>query len=80
MAQPLLHLQEISKYYVNGQNVTTGLTKVSLKLFRGEFVAITGESGSGKSTLAHILGGILSYEDGELLFDGAPPSHFDSAD
>lgn len=80
MAQPLLHLQEISKYYVNGQNVTTGLTKVSLKLFRGEFVAITGESGSGKSTLAHILGGILSYEDGELLFDGAPTSHFDSAD
>lgn len=80
MAQPLLHLQEISKYYVNGQNVTTGLTKVSLKLFRGEFVAITGESGSGKSTLAHILGGILPYEDGELLFDGAPTSHYDSAD
>ena len=80
MAQPLLSLKELSKFYVNGQNVTTGLNKISLNFYRGEFVAITGESGSGKSTLAHILGGILSYEDGELLFNGAPTSHYDSAD
>lgn len=80
MTHPLLTLQELSKYYVNGQNVVAGLNKVSLSFERGEFVAITGESGSGKSSLAHILGGILPYEDGELFFDGKPTSHYDSAD
>jgi len=80
MSHPLLSLQELSKYYVNGQNVVAGLNKVSLSFEQGEFVAITGESGSGKSTLAHILGGILPYEDGELYLDGKPTSHYDSAD
>ncbi|MBQ8580369.1 MAG: ABC transporter ATP-binding protein [Oscillospiraceae bacterium] len=80
MSQPILALQELSKFYVNGQNVVAGLNKVTLSFEQGEFVAITGESGSGKSTLAHILGGILPYEDGELLLDGKPTSHFDSVD
>lgn len=80
MAQPLLKLSAVSKYYVGSQSVTMGLNRVDLSLDRGEFVAITGESGSGKSTLAHILGGILPYEDGELYFNGAPTSHYDSAD
>ena len=49
MAQPILTLQELSKYYVNGRNVVAGLNRVSLSFEQGEFVAITGESGSGKS-------------------------------
>lgn len=80
MEQALLALENLSKYYINGQNVVAGLNKVNIKLYRGEFVAITGESGSGKSTLAHILGGILPYEDGELLINGKPTSHYDSRD
>lgn len=80
MSHPLLLLREVSKYYVNGQNVAAGLNKISLSFEQGEFVAITGESGSGKSSLAHVLGGILPYEDGEFLFDGKPTSHYDSAD
>ena len=80
MAQPILALEELSKYYVNGRNVVAGLNKISLTFEQGEFVAITGESGSGKSTLAHIMGGILEYEDGELLLHGKPTSHYDSAD
>ncbi len=80
MAQPILALQELSKYYVNGRNVVAGLNRITLSFEQGEFVAITGESGSGKSTLAHILGGILPYEDGELFIEGKPTSHFDGAD
>ena len=78
--EALLTLENLSKYYVNGQNVVAGLNKINLSFHRGEFVAITGESGSGKSTLAHILGGVLPYEDGELLLRGKPTSHFDSTD
>lgn len=80
MAQPILSLQELSKYYVNGQSIVAGLNKISLRFDRGEFVAITGESGSGKSSLVHILGGILPYEDGEMFIDGKPTSHYGSAD
>lgn len=80
MAQPLITLQELSKYYVNGQNVVAGLNKINLSFELGEFVAITGESGSGKSSLAHILGGILPYEDGELFVYGKPTSHYGSTD
>ena len=50
MEQPLLRLENVSKYYVNGKNVVVGLQQVSLTFQRGEFVAVTGESGSGKST------------------------------
>ncbi|MDE6108503.1 MAG: ABC transporter ATP-binding protein, partial [Oscillospiraceae bacterium] len=80
MAQELLTLQNLAKYYTSAQSVVVGLNQLNLTFCRGEFVAITGESGSGKSTLAHVLGGILPYEGGELLYKGKPTSHYDSAD
>ena len=80
MTQELLTLQNLAKYYASAQSVVVGLNQTNLTFCRGEFVAITGESGSGKSTLAHVLGGILPYESGELLFKGKPTSHYDSAD
>lgn len=65
-----LQLQDISKYYISGREVTAALNEVSLELSTGEFVAVTGESGSGKSTLAHILAGILPFERGKFLLNG----------
>ena len=76
----LLSLQGLSKFYTTAQSVVVGLNNISLSFQAGEFVAITGESGSGKSTMAHVLGGILPYEGGELLYQGKPTSHYDAAD
>ncbi len=76
----VLSVQNLSKYYTSARSVVVGLNQINLSFSKGEFVAITGESGSGKSTLAHVLGGILSYESGELLFNGNPTSHYDGAD
>ncbi len=80
MADKILVLKDVKKYYTGTQAVVMGLGGVDLSFARGEFVAITGESGSGKSTLAHVMGGILPYESGEMYFNGAPTSHFDSLD
>ena len=80
MADILLELKNVSKYYTGAQSVVMGLSSVSLTFSRGEFVAITGESGSGKSTLAHVLGGILPYESGEMTLSGKPTSHYGGLD
>ena len=59
--QPVLSLENLSKYYTSATNVVVGLNAINLTFRRGEFVAITGESGSGKSTLSNVLCGILGF-------------------
>lgn len=80
MANPLLKLVDISKYYSSADAVALGLRKINCEFNKGEFVAITGESGSGKSTLLNVLSGIDTYEEGELYFKGEETSCFDEED
>jgi ATP-binding cassette, subfamily B, bacterial len=53
------------------------LRNVSLKVRRGEKIAIVGSSGSGKSTLAAILLGLLPPSKGQVLYDDLPSERFD---
>ena len=75
-----LTLQGIGKIYVSEGNVTVGIRGVDLSFERGEFVAITGRSGSGKSTLLNVISGMDTYEEGELLIEGNPTSHYRQPD
>jgi ribose transport system ATP-binding protein len=54
---------------------TRALNGVSLRVNRGEIVALLGENGAGKSTLIKVLGGIHSPDSGRVLVDGTPYHH-----
>lgn len=80
MKKVRIELQNISKSYYSETAVTQALRKVSLSFAMGEFVAITGESGSGKSTLLNIIGGMDTFDDGEMIVDGEATFQYDDED
>ena len=58
----------------------SALDGVSLRIERGEFVAIIGASGSGKSTLLNVLGLLDQPTEGKYLFDGDDVARLGVAD
>ncbi len=54
---------------------THALRGVSLRVARGEIVALLGENGAGKSTLIKVLSGIHRPDDGQVGIDGVPYAH-----
>ncbi|MBP7173110.1 MAG: ABC transporter ATP-binding protein [Cloacibacterium sp.] len=42
----------------------------NLRVERGKIIALVGESGCGKSTLLNLIYGLLSWQQGEIIFDG----------
>ena len=76
----MITLKNVSKFYYHKGMIASGFSKVNLKLYLGEFVAITGESGSGKSTLLNVISGLDTYEEGEMYIDGKETSHYTEND
>lgn len=66
----VLELRDVVKTYSSGNVVFNALDHVDLKIFKGEFISITGPSGSGKSTLMHIIGLLDNPTSGQVLLDG----------
>jgi len=66
----VIDVRDVSKVYDLGQIQVRALSGVTLRIERGEFVAIMGSSGSGKSTLMHILGCLDVPTRGRYLLDG----------
>jgi putative ABC transport system ATP-binding protein len=62
-----VEFQAVSKTYPGG---VAAVRDVSLRVGRGELVAIVGPSGSGKSSMLHLMGSLDRPSAGRVLVDG----------
>jgi len=68
----MIELHNVTKVYQMGLVQVRALDGVSMRVERGEFVAITGASGSGKSTMMHIIGALDRPSSGTYRFQSQP--------
>ena len=50
--------------------VTAAVDNLSMSLHKGEIMGVVGANGAGKSTLIGILGGLVTPDNGQVLFEG----------
>jgi putative ABC transport system ATP-binding protein len=80
-SHPVIDLHDVSKTFSMGLEISVhALRGISLRIERGEFVAIMGSSGSGKSTLMNILGCLDVPTSGRCLIDGMDARRLDEDD
>ncbi len=70
MDEPVIRIENLNKIYHVGEVDLHVLKGVSLRVERGEMVAIMGASGSGKTTLMNIIGCMDRPTDGTYFLDG----------
>lgn len=75
----VIELKDVSKLYGFGDATTVALDEVSLKINKGEFIAVMGPSGSGKSTLMNIIGLLDRPTHGAYLFNDRQVARLSSA-
>ncbi|MBQ7249951.1 MAG: ABC transporter ATP-binding protein [Bacilli bacterium] len=70
MAERILEIRNLKKYYGKGESQVKALDGVSFDVYKGEMLVLLGNSGCGKSTLLNIIGGMDSPTEGEVLLNG----------
>ena len=71
-----IELREVTKQYA-GSPPVTALDRVSVRISRGEMLAVVGPSGSGKSTMLHVMGTLDNPTSGSVLIEGIDTSVLD---
>lgn len=67
---PLIEFRDIYKIYQMGDTEVRAIDGISMKVYKGEFLAIVGQSGSGKSTCMNIIGCLDVPTSGQYFLDG----------
>ena len=70
MSEYVIDIDSLTKIYQTGKTDFKALNTVTMKIRKGDFVAIMGPSGSGKSTLMNIIGCLDRPTSGTVIIDG----------
>jgi putative ABC transport system ATP-binding protein len=65
-----IETHSLTKIYKTGKVEFRALNNVSLKIKKGDFIALMGPSGSGKTTLMNILGCLDRPTSGDVFLEG----------
>lgn len=76
----MIVLKNINKYYNSGSQKFHALQNINITFPDKGLVFVVGKSGSGKSTLLNVIGGIDSYDSGELIVDNLNTKNFSKKD
>jgi len=71
----LIELDNVKKHYRMGEETVKAVDGISIKIEKGDFVAIMGPSGSGKSTAMNLVGSLDLATQGEIYLDGKDIEH-----
>ena len=77
--EEIISVENVAKYYVMGDNLVKAIDGISIKIKKGDFVAIMGPSGSGKSTAMNIVGSLDVPTKGSIYLDGRDTSQLDES-
>jgi len=72
MSKSIIHLENIRRDFIVGDETVHALRNVSFSISEGEFVTIMGTSGSGESTLLNLLGCLDTPTAGDYFLDDVP--------
>ncbi len=72
----MIKITNLNKYYKSGNEKFHALKDINITFGNSGIHFVHGKSGSGKSTLLNIIGGLDSYDSGELIIDNVNTSHF----
>ena len=73
--ETIVDAQNVSRHFTVGGEIVQAVRNVSLRVSRGQFVALMGRSGSGKTTLLNLIAGLDHPDQGSIRLAGQEIAH-----
>ena len=91
MAEPIIKVRNLKKYFEGGGGLLSSLTGrnqpvvkavdgVSFTIDQGRILGLAGESGSGKTTTGMVCVRLYEPTEGQILFEGKDIAHYRGAE
>ncbi|AZU62618.1 ABC transporter ATP-binding protein [Neobacillus mesonae] len=68
----LIKFSGVSKQFERNDETFWATRNINLEVEKGEFLTVIGPSGCGKSTVLNLCAGIMTADEGAIMYDGKP--------